>query len=408
MKAEASKEEAVVPLNPPPQRTRRPAKSPSHWRRWAVILLVLLAAGFGLSRAMKRKPITVETVAVEKGAVRDEISSSTAGEVMPLREATVRAELGGRILAVNHRRGDRVKRGEVIVALDAADLDAKLKQAAATLESQHAQVAQAEVRAQAAKRTAERSQRLAEQGVETSQAAQDAADNGREAEAALQAARAQLDQMGAALESARVARSHAQLTAPFDGMLADELFDPGDELQVGAVVFQEIDDSRLHVEVTVDEADIGKVAVGQPAALRLDALPNHPVDGVVSKLDPTVRKDEKGARTLRIEVEVSNLAGALKAGLRPGMSANADVRVAEKQGVLSLPSNAVVGRGTKRTVYVVEGGVARERPVQIGLTNWERSEILSGLSEGEKVIATLNATGLADGVPVSAGGAARP
>jgi HlyD family secretion protein len=176
--------------------------------------------------------------------------------------------------------------------------------------------------------------------------------------------------------------------------------DPGDELQPGADVFELIDDSRLHVEATLDEADIGRARVGQPASLRLDALPGRPIAGVVSKLDPTVRKDEKGARTLRIEVEVSDLPKAVSAGVRPGMSANVDVTVAEKQNVLSLPTNVIIGRGTKRSVYLIENGIVHERPIQVGIASWERTEITGGLRDGDRVAANLNAKGLADGVPV--------
>ena len=396
----------VSPIDPPPRlapgRTLR--KRRARWPMRIGILLAVLVAGVLLARSTRKKPLAVEAAAVERGMVRDEISSSSAGEVMAERKATVRAELSGRVLGVKHRRGERVKRGEVVVSLDAADLEARSKQAQATLAAQRAQLAQAEAHAEAALRTAERERRLAEHGAETAKVAEDAAAQAREAQAAVGVARGQLAQSEAALQVARVARLHADLTAAFDGLLAEVLVDPGDEVQVGASVFELIDDTRLHVEATVDEADIGRVMVGQPATLRLDALPDHPIAGVVSKLDPTVRKDEKGARTLRLEVEVSDLPHAVAAGVRPGMSANVDVRVAEKQDVLSLPTNVIIGRGTKRSVYLIDQGVARERPIQIGMSSWERTEIASGLAQGDRVVANLNAKGLADGVPVQPSG----
>ncbi len=392
----------VSPIDPSPRaapgRSLRKRRSP--WpMRLALLLALLLAVGFVI-RGSRKKPLAVEAAAVERGMVRDEISSSAAGEVMAERKATVRAELSGRVLAVRHRRGERVKRGEVVVALDAADLEARSKQAQATLAAQRAQLAQAEAHAEAALRTAERERRLAEHGAETAKVAEDASAQARESAAAVEVARGQLGQSEAALQVAQVARSHAELTAAFDGLLADVFVDPGDEVQIGANVFELVDDARLHVEATIDEADIGRVKVGQPATLRLDALPDHPIAGVVSKLDPTVRKDEKGARTLRIEVEVADLARAVVAGVRPGMSANVDVRVAEKQDVLSLPTNVIIGRGTKRSVYLIDQGVARERSIQIGMSSWERTEVASGLAAGDRVVANLNAKGLADGVAV--------
>src|SRR5262249_43588352 len=147
--------------------------------------------------------------------------------------------------------------------------------------------------AEAAKKSAQREKSLAEHGAETQQMADDAEARSREGDAAAQPAHAQLDQASAALQVAKVARSHAELTAPFDGLLADLTVDPGDELTVGAVVFQLVDDCRLRVEAPIDEADIGKVKVGQKATLRLDALPDQPIAGTVARMDPTVRRDEK-------------------------------------------------------------------------------------------------------------------
>src|SRR5262245_57121605 len=365
---------------PPATGSSRRRRSP--WLRRAIIAAVVVGVLVLLFRAVtNRPPLEVEVVTATRGTVTDEISSASAGEVMAERDATVRADLTGRVLSVKKRRGERVKKGEVLVELDSGDLEARVKQAQATLEAQRAQVVQAESHAEAARRTAERSRSLAQRGAETEQMADDAEARSREADAAAKAANAQLDQAAAAVQVAKVARSHAVLTAPFDGLLADLTVDPGDELAMGGVVFQVVDDSRLRVEAPIDEADIGKVKVGQPATLRLDALPDQAVSGVVARMDPTVRKDEKGARTLKLEVEVSDLEAAGKKGLRPGMSANVDVRVAEKENLVSLPTNVIIGRGTKRTVYVVdEKGFAREHQVQVGLTSWERSEIVSGVN----------------------------
>jgi HlyD family secretion protein len=402
---EQPKQAIVAPLSPSQPGQLPPAKRPLRKRRspWPVrigVILAVVACGLYLAWRTKKKPIAVETIKVERGAVVDEISSSSAGEVMATRTVMVRAELMGQVLTVRHKRGERVKRGDIVVALDAADLSARLDQAEATLDTQRAQLGQSEVHAAAQANSAGRAQRLAEHGAETVQAADDAAAGAREAKAAAKAAHAQLDQGQAALRVARVARSHTSLAAPFDGFLADVFVNSGDAIQTGTNIFEVVDDSELHVEANIDEADIGRVKVGQPAALRLDALPDHPVAGLVSKLDPTVRKDEKGARTLRIEVSVTNLAKAVEAGIRPGMSANVDVQVAEKLNVLSLPTNVIIGRGTKRSVYVIANGKARVRSVQTGLSSWARTEIISGLNEGDVVVGTINVQGLADGMPV--------
>jgi HlyD family secretion protein len=215
-----------------------------------------------------------------------------------------------------------------------------------------------------------------------------------------------------------VARDKAVLSAPFDGLLIDEHPDPGEQLAPGTPVFEIIDDSALHVEASVDEADASKVHVGQPATLRLDALPDQTISGRVSKLGPAVHKDLKGARILPIEVVVADAQAAARAGLRSGMSANVEIVVAEKDGVVSLPTNVIVGRGAKRTVFVVEdaractwkdqlSGPCRDRArvhsIEVGMSNWDRSEILSGETVGSAVVATLNVKDLEDGSPLLVG-----
>ena len=202
----------------------------------------------------------------------------------------------------------------------------------------------------------------------------------------------------------RVARSRADVVAPFAGVLTDVPVHLGESLPPGAPVLQIMDDTRLHVDATVDEADAAKVKTGQTAELHLDALPEQVIAGRVARVDPVVKRDLKGARTLTVEVEVAGVAAARAAGLRPGMSANVEIIVAEKRDVLAVPSNAIVGRGVRRFVYslAAEGRLFRlhKRAVEIGLSNWERSEIKSGLAAGMMVLLSLNEKGIEDGALV--------
>ncbi len=373
-------------------------------KKWLLRLMLIgsiAVAAALLPRLLRRKPLPVEAIRVERTTVRDEVSSASAGEVVAEHHATVRTELPGRVVLVRHRRGDRVRRGDLVLAIDSADLDAKHLQALAALEAQRAQAEQAQARAEATTRSAERARTLAAKGAGTEQLADDTAAARREAEAQARAARGLIAQSEAALRSANVARNKALLTAPFDGLIVELSADPGDELQPGVPVFEIIDDSKLRVEATIDEADIGRVRIGQPSTLRLDALPGRSVAGTVTSVGPWVRRDEKGARTMRIEVGVNDLKAATDSGLRAGMSANVDVRVAEKKDVPSLPTNVIVGRGTQRNVYLIEQDKAVLRAVQIGLSSWERTEIVSGVVVGDRVVATLNVKDLADGVRVT-------
>lgn len=369
-----------------------------------VLILALIAGAVAVPRLLPKKPLKVRVTQASVGLVRDVVSSATAGEVTPELQATVRAEAGGQVVAVRAKKGDRVKKDQILVELDAKDLQARLRQAQASILVVDAQRGQAQARLQTLTQQQQRAALLAEKGAGTQQLLDDAQAAVREAQQALTTAQSQRAQALATLQLAKVARSKAELQAPFDGVLVELPLHPGDDLPPGALAFQIIDDSRLHIDATVDEADAAKVKVGQPAELHLDALPDKHIAGKVARVDPAVKKDLKGARTLTVEVEVADVAAARALGLLCGMSANVEIVVAEKASVLSVPSNVIVGRGLNRFVYAVEPEGkyhrAHKRTVQIGLTNWERSEILSGLAAGAVVISSLNEKGLEDGALV--------
>ena len=380
---------------------------PSRLAKWVgrvVFILALIVAVVVARRMWPERPLTIRAASVQVGTVRDVVSSSTAGEVAPETHATLRAELGGQVIAVAKKRGERAKKGELLVRVDPSDLDVKLRLATAAVATAEAQVQQAAARVDTMKRQSDRAQKLLLGGAGTAQVSEDTAAALHEASRALQTVQSQREQALAQLVAAKVARAKADIVAPFDGLLTDVHIQLGDTVPPAAPVVHIMDDSRLHVDATIDEADVARVKPGQTAELHLDALPNRTINGRVTRTDPAVKRDLKGARTLTVEVEVSDLEAARVAGLLPGMSANVEILVAEKTGVLSIASNLIVGRGLHRFVYalVPEGKHQRvhKRAVEVGVSNWDRSEVVKGLSAGELLAASLNEKGLDDGVLV--------
>lgn len=366
---------------------------------------ILLAIGTVVA-LRPRAVVRVRAARVTIDAVRDVVSSASAGEVIPERQATVRAETAGRVLMVAAGRGAPVQQGQLVVQIDPSDLGARIQQAQAAVRVAEAQQAQATARLSALRTQARRAQLLATAGAGTVSLSDDARNAVAEGESALSAATAQRNQAAAALQVVAVQRARCELAAPFAGLLTEVPIQVGDSVAPMAVLFQLTDASRLHVDATVDEADAARMRVGQVAELRLDALPGRQIQGRVARVDPIIKRDLKGARTLTVEVEVLHLEEARAAGLLPGMSANTDIVVAQKRQVLSVPSNVIIGRGVSRSVYLLEpqgrGGRYRARkvPVGVGISNWERTEITSGLTEAALVVASLNEKGLDDGALV--------
>jgi HlyD family secretion protein len=363
----------------------------SIWIKVGVPLVVIVGIGAAI-QLRPRQSVEVGVVRVARGTVRDVASSSTAGEVTPLQKAMLRTEVPGRVIKRTHDRGETVKKGEVVVALDTADFDARLKEARAALAAAQVGVTQAQVTLKQSEDTHSRNHALVERKALGSEAAEQSLSARDGAKAALAAARARVAQSEAALQTARVAREKSELRAPFDGLLTDVVPYVGDEVVIGAPIFEIIDATRLRVEASLDEADASRVRIGQRAEITLDALPGVVLAGSVSQVGPALRRDLKGARVMPIRVDLADTSK-----LRAGMGANVRVIVAERENVLYVPSNAVVGRGVKRTVFLVENRKALVRPIQAGLSDWERTEIQGGLAEGQTVVTTLNVKGLDDG-----------
>ena len=164
----------------------------------------------------------------------------------------------------------------------------------------------------------------------------------------------------------------------------------------GAPVLDLVDDSRVSVRAAVDEADAGRLQTGMPVRIESEAFPETPFQGTLQWIAPVVRKDVAQNRQLEVEVGLDGAASRLKIG----MSVDVDIIVDRRQETLFIPTNAVMRVGEQAQVYVVRGGRARLESIRTGLINWERTEVLSVLRSGDKVIVSLGEKELADGVRV--------
>ncbi|MBI4950729.1 MAG: efflux RND transporter periplasmic adaptor subunit [Myxococcales bacterium] len=367
---------------------------------WLVWLVVLGAVGFGVVRLLKGRgqaPLTVATAVVERGSVRDFVTSVSAGRVVGKQEATLRAEIAARVLKLHHRRGERVKLGELLVSYDASDLLQRLHAAEASVPLARAQVAQADEQAWSAWDRARRARSLAVQGALPQAEADDLEAAARALERAADTARAGVAQAEANVELAKSGLSKTVVTAPFAGLVVRTAVEEGEVSAPGAPIVELADDRELHVEVEIDEADLGRVAVDMPTDLTFDAFPGERLRGKLRAVAPSVSRDVRGGRSVLLEVTLPE-----DKRLRLGMSADADVIVSVRDAVLFVPPNAVQGRGAERAVFVVDQGVATRRTVEVGIATWEAVEVTSGLEAGELVVASLLASPVNDGDKVEA------
>jgi len=203
------------------------------------------------------------------------------------------------------------------------------------------------------------------------------------------------------IHEAKAELAKTVLTAPFDGVIAEldvevgELTTPSPPALSVPPVLDLIDPSSLYISAPMDEVDSSKIHEGQPVRVTLDPFPGQQYEGHVRHMASYVLDVEEQNRTVEIEVELDDHAFA--STLLPGTSADVEVILSVKNNVLRIPPS-VLFEG--QNVFVVEQDRLSIRSVEIGMRNWDFVEVLSGISEHDRVVTSLDEEGLEEGLPV--------
>jgi HlyD family secretion protein len=365
------------------------ARKPRRYTRWIVLAFTLLAIAF-LSWAYR------PAVQVELGTAAQLYPSqaytllNATGYVVAQRKAAVASKATGRLEWLGVREGSTVQAGEVLARLENRDVTAQMQQAAANVQVAEAALEQGQAELNDAKRQLERSEELLAKNF-VSAAGHDAtvARHAR-AVAAISGQRAAIAAARASYRAAQVAVEQTLIRAPFDGVVLTKNANVGDvitpfssALGSQAAVVTMADMGTLEVEADVAEANIGRVKVGQPSEIQLDALPGSRFRGEVHRLVPTVDR-AKATVTVKIRFTESDTR------ILPEMSAKVaflSQAVAKEDNVprVAVPASAVVERKERSVVYVVREGKAAEVPVQTAAGAGDLVPV-SGIKAGEKVV----------------------
>ncbi|HEX6853266.1 MAG TPA: efflux RND transporter periplasmic adaptor subunit [Candidatus Polarisedimenticolaceae bacterium] len=344
-------------------------------------------------------PVTVYRAAA--GRVEETVTNSKAGTVKSRRRATLSTEIGGRVAELPAREGKSVKSGEVLLRLSDDDPAAQVALQERSAEAAEASAREACDAAGQADRDLERNRALASQSIvspsllEQSQSVKDTA------RSACEAAKARARQAQAAVKLARVQRDKSTLRAPFDGVIAEISTEVGEWITPSPPgvpippVIELIDPAAIYVSAPLDEVDVARVTTGRTVRVTMDAFPGRSFGGKVVRVAPYVLDREEQNRTFEIEVELDDAAFART--LVPGSSADVEVILDAREGVLRVPSYALLEGG--RVLVAREGRVV-ERKVRTGLRNWAFTEVLEGLTAGDAVCVTLDRAEIRDGARV--------
>jgi HlyD family secretion protein len=386
---------------------------------WGSVILVfalLIAGGVIWAKSGGTKIDPTKLAKVEKGDLAKSVVAT--GKVTPITKVEVKSKASGIVKKLLVDYGDRVKAGQLLAQLDKVEIEAQVAQSQAALEADQANATSAKADYERAKVDAEgpdvpllkraydRNVSMAKDGVvsasalEDSQRAYELALNKQNVAKAqvtvLKAKIAQADakvlQDQANLKQLDEQLSYTDIVSPIDGIVLSRDVEIGDAVSsilvlgsTATLVMTLGDTSEVYVKGKVDESDIGKVYLGQPARIKVESFKDKTFNGKVTKISPMgVEKDN--VTTFEVRVSIQNPGGELKAE----MTANAEIILDEHKNVLQIPEGAILyDKDKKASVEVPDpkGKDGKDKvAVTIGISNGAKTEVLSGLKEGDQVV----------------------
>jgi HlyD family secretion protein len=351
--------------HPPPRRSLgiRP-------RALSALLFLLQSAGCGSGGSDEIGP----TAKVQKGRIERIVVAT--GTIEPIREVEVRPRIPGIITKIHVEAGDKVEEGQPLVEIERELLASQVREAEAALR-------EARVELRFAKIDVGRSDELERSGATSAQKRDTA-------QARFERAQALAARASAALDTLSTQLSYATVTSPLAGRVLDVHVEEGSAVSPvtavtgGTLLLSLAATETLRLRGLVDENEVARVALGQPARIRTEAYPNRPFQGVVSEIAPLGQRIQN-VTYFELEIEVTD-PEAQK--LRPRMSGDADVVVEVAENALFVPETALRYRGEQIYVErVLRESAARFEPVDvaIGIVQEDRVQVLSGLAEGDEV-----------------------
>src|SRR5690242_12310958 len=363
-------------------------------RRWIVFAILALAviAGAGWYLARPRVQAVQTTPIVTAFPSQQFVVLNATGYVVAQRKAAISSKATGRLEWLGVAEGSRVRQGDVIARIDNRDVTAQSQSAEAAARAAEALVRQAEVERQNAQVEYRRSDELVGKGFISRSALDTAKARLDRAQAAVASAQANLNSARANARNAQVAVDYTEIRAPFDGVILSKSANVGDLVtpfsnatdSKGAVVSM-ADMSTLEVEADVSESSLGKISVGQPAEMVLDALPDMRFRGRISRIVPTV---DRAKATVMTKVKFD----AIDPRVLPEMSAKVsflsqEVTAAQQKPLLAVNPDAIVQRDGRTIVLVVRDGKAAAVPVTPGVRIGEVTAVTGDVKAGEKAVA---------------------
>ena len=369
-------------------------------------LIVAALAGlsiYGIWHLTRPKPVAVILYTVARGEVEATISNTRVGTVKACRRSMLAPAMGGEGSVLSVKEGDRVKTGQVLLEVWNNDLKAQLKLARAQKITAQAREQEACRLAAGSRRDLARLQKLLKDKLVPEEKVDQQETDYEAKQASCDAARAGTGVADAQIDVAASALERTIVRAPFDGVVAEVNAELGEYVTPSPQGIQTLpaidllDMSCMYVSAPIDEVDAPPITVGMPACVSMDAFPQRRCNAFVRRIAPYVLDREKQARTVEVEVELRDPADTR--GMLPGYSADIDIELDRKKDVLRIPTEAVL-ENNRVFLYDAAQGTLEERRFEPGLSNWNFTEVRSGLAAGDRIVLSIGREGVSAGASV--------
>ena len=354
----------------------------------AITLLSLLVAALGavLSGCASERPAAnaapetvsgVSVIVAQKTAVPDWLEA--VGTVQAAQTSQISSQTTGNILEIRAHEGDRVQSGQVLAVIDDAQPRAAVDQATAALTAAEKEVSAADSDFALAESTLKRYQQLYEKQSVSPQEFDEVNAKYLSAEAQRDMSRARQAQAAAALAQARTSLGYTRVCAPFSGVVTAKMADAGTLASPGVPIFTIEDTGAYRLEVNVDESDVHLVHLKEAVPVAIDSLGDAQLSGKVAQIVPAA---DPASRSFLVKISLP-----ADARLRSGLFGRARFARGQRQALV-IPRTSVVERGQLEGVYVLDANqIAELRYVTLGANAGDEVEVLSGLQDGDKLVA---------------------
>ena len=366
-----------------------------------VLVLAVVAVVIYVVMGREQDPITVTAVYPEIKTVEQTVSNTRAGTIDACRRSRMSPAIGGQIASLYVKEGDLVQKDQILIELWNKESKARVKEAKARVKAAERSAQQVCILSDRAQREAKRKTELLERGLASEEATETAVSNAESQSAACDAALTQVEVYQASVEVIEASLERTMLIAPFDGIIAEIEGELGEYVTPSPVgvatkpTVDLIDSSCIYISAPIDEIDAPEVVSGMTARITMDAFGNQEFPATVRRVAPYVLDLEKQARTVEIEAVFDNPDQTLL----PGYSADIEVIIDRVENTLSIPTQTIM---RDNFVYVIdtETMTLTKKQIEVGIGNWQYTEVTNGLSEDDQVVLSVDREGVKAGVKV--------